>query len=405
MRKTIITETTAVPASVKVGAAAENDANPWDMKVLSVAPKLFDAPSQSSNAVKAIFYEGLPWKDKPSRVFAYYGIPETDGKTKVPAMVLVHGGGGSAFIPWVKLWMGRGYAAIAMDTCGCVSGGGHRNHIRHEYGGPPGWGGFDQIDGHITDQWTYHAIADVILAHSLIRSFPEVDQEKIGVTGVSWGGYLTCIAAAVDRRFKFAAPVYGCGFLGDNSAWLGDFSKMGPEKTRKWLALWDPSVYLPGIQLPMLWVTGTTDFAFPMDSLRKSYRLPKTPRTLCLRVNMPHGHGGPGENPEEIHAMANALLGSGVGLPKITRQDRNGPDAWMEFESPETIIKAELNYTADKGNWQDRKWTTIPANLDSERKRVSVRLPSETSVFFFNITDKRNLVVSSEHEEIEPNKP
>ena len=112
------------------------DAVAWDVKALFVAPKVFDDPQHSTNDVKAIFYEGLPWKGNPTRVFAYCGVPKTDGKTKVPAMVLVHGGDGSAFVPWVRLWVSRGYAAIAMDTCGCI-----RRGVRHEYGGPMGWGG------------------------------------------------------------------------------------------------------------------------------------------------------------------------------------------------------------------------------------------------------------------------
>ena len=38
-------------------------------------------------------------------------------------MVLVHGGGGTAFAEWVKAWTSRGYAAIAMDTCGQIPKG------------------------------------------------------------------------------------------------------------------------------------------------------------------------------------------------------------------------------------------------------------------------------------------
>ena len=194
-------------------AAAETNTVPWDIKALSAAPRMFDAPEHSEHDVKAVFYEGLPWKGKPTRVFAYYGIPKTDGKTKVPAMVLVHGGGGSAYISWVRLWVSRGYAAIAMDTCGSISGRGNNNHQRHEDGGPGGWGGFNQLDLPTEDQWTYHAVADVILAHSLIRSFPEVDADRIGLTGISWGGYLTCIVAGIDPRFAFAAPVYGLSLI------------------------------------------------------------------------------------------------------------------------------------------------------------------------------------------------
>ena len=385
--------------------AAEGCAIPWDMQSLATPPRVFDDAARSTAAVKAVFYQSLPWKGRPTRTFAYYGIPPTDGATTVPAMVLVHGGGGSAFAPWVELWVGRGYAAIAMDTCGCVSSGGYQHHPRHEHGGPPGWGGFDQIDAPITDQWAYHAVADVILAHSLIRSFPEVDPERTGLTGISWGGYLACITAAVDHRFKFAAPVYGCGFLGDNSVWLDDFRTMAPDRARRWLALWDPSAWLAGTRAPMLWVSGTTDFAYPMDSLQKSYRLPQSPRTLCLRVDMPHAHGGPGENPEEIHAMADALLNGGAALPRITRHGRSGPDAWVEFDGPEPVANAELNWTADTGPWQQRKWSTLAADIDPARRRVSARLPETTTVFFFNLLDRRSLVVSSEHEELAPAPP
>ncbi len=378
---------------------------PWDIQSLSVAPKTYDDPAHSTNDIKASFYEGLPWKGKPTRVFAYYGLPKAETGKKVSAMVLVHGGGGSAFIPWVQLWVSRGYAAIAIDTCGCISSGGYSSHPRHEYGGPPGWGGFDQIDEPLQDQWTCHAVADVILAHSLIRSFPEVDPERTGLTGISWGGYLACTVAGVDPRFKFVAPVYGCGFLGDNSAWLSDFQKMGTEKSQRWLKSWDPSVYLPSAQMPMLWVSGTTDFAYPLDSLQKSYLLPKSPRTLCIRVGMLHGHGGPGENPEEIHAMANAMLKGEPGLAKITNQGREGSKSWITFESPSPIQKGELNYTTDTGKWPARTWKTLPADLDTKSGKASAALPDKTTVYYFNITDTRNLVVSSEHRVMPLNQP
>lgn len=370
----------------------------WDIQALLATPKTIEDVGRSSDDVNAIFYEGLPWRGKPTRVFAYYGVPKTEAGKRVSAMVLVHGGGGSAFIPWVQLWVSRGYAAIAMDTCGCVSGGGYNNHSRHEHGGPPGWGGFDQIEQRPQDQWTYHAVADVLLAHSLIRSFPEVDPERIGLTGISWGGYLSCIAAGLDPRFKFVAPVYGCGCLVENSAWLVEFKTMGPENARTWSTLWDPAEYLPRAPMPLLWVTSPTDFAYPMDALQKSYRLSKAPRTLCVRVGMPHGHGGAGENPAEIHAMANALLKGGVCLARVTAQGRDGLDAWATVESEAPILKAELNYTTDTGAWQTRDWKTLPATWDAKTKRASAALPCETAVYYLNFIDERDLAVSSEHE-------
>jgi len=376
-------------------------ASPWDVEALKTAPKFVEDPLRDQDGVKAIFYDGLPWKGRPTRVFAYYGAPKVEAGKKVPAMVLVHGGGGSAFVPWVKLWVSRGYAAIAMDTCGAISNGtGGGNHPRHNFGGPPGWGGLDQIDEPVTDQWAYHAVADVILANSLIRSFPEVDAEKIGLTGISWGGYLTCITAGVDDRFQFAAPVYGCGFLDSGSHWMDRFEKMGPEKTKRWVDLWEPKNYLVNIKMPMLWVTGTNDFAFPMDSLQKSYRSTKGDRFLAIRPRMPHGHGGAGENPEEIHAMADAILKGGVPLAKATLNPRDGKKVSATFDSKSPIISAELNYTTDTGAWKERVWKALPATLDAKSGKVFAELPEGVSVYYFNIIDERNLYLCSEHEEL-----
>ncbi len=380
--------------------AAQPDAMPWDMDALSKAPKSAPAEGFSEEGVSALFYDGVPCKDAPTRVFAWYGLPKTEPGRKVPAMVLVHGGGGTAFAAWVRLWNSRGYAAIAMDTCGCVPRGTYGNWERDTQGGPAGWGDFEHVDLPATDQWSYHAVADVVLGHSLIRSFPEVDAERTGITGISWGGYLTCITAGVDNRFKLAVPVYGCGFLGDNSAWLKDFEGMGAEKASKWLQLWDPSVYLPRAAMPMLWVTGTNDFAYPMDSLQKSYRLPKGPRTLAIRPRMPHGHGGAGENPEEIHAFADNILTGGTPLAAITKQGRDGSTAWVEFAAKSPVVKAELHFTKAAGKWQDRLWECAPANLDEKNNRASAALPEGAAVYYINLADGQGLTVSSEHEEL-----
>jgi len=289
-----------------------------------------------------------------------------------------------------------------MDTCGCVPRGSYGKWERHEAGGPPGWGGFDAVDDPPGDQWTYHAVAAVVLAHSHIRSLPEVDPDRTGITGISWGGYLTCIAAGVDPRFRLAVPVYGCGFLGEDSAWLGEFAKMGAGKARRWLDLWDPSSWLPGARMPLLWVTGTNDFAYPMDSLRKSYRLPQGPRSLAVRIRMPHAHGGPGENPEEIRAFADAVLRGGAPLVRILGQGREGSWAAADFEAEAPVERAELCYTLDGGAWKDREWRAAPAVLEPAAGRVKGTLPPGTRVYFFNLIDSRGLVTSTEHDEVEP---
>ena len=368
---------------------------------LEKVPEVFSTDQYGADGVRAFLYANEPYQGKPTRVFAYYGVPQVEPGKKVPAMVLIHGGGGTAFDRWVKVWTARGYAAIAMDLCGCVPDGKYGDWKRHEFGGPPGWdASFQQIEEPVTDQWQWHAVTAVVRAHSLIRSYSEVDADRIGVTGISWGGYMTGLVAGVDQRFRFAIPVYGCGYLGDNSVWLPAFEKLGEDKAKRWLSQWDPSHYLPHAEMPTLWVNGTNDFAYPMDSWQKSYRLCQKPSTLCLRVKMPHGHGPAGENPEEIHQYANAWLKEGKPLPTVTGQGRDGNEVWISYKSETQIKKAELNYTLDQGRWPERKWSSVVVKTEREAQKVTTRLPVGTRLYYINLFDVRNCVVSSPHEEL-----
>jgi dienelactone hydrolase len=372
---------------------------PWHEVLTAPAPRTRSAPGFESGdpRIRAVF-ESVPWQGRSTTVFAWIGVPDTNTDPAVPAMVLVHGGGGTAFAEWVRLWVDRGYAAIAMDTCGCVPRGEYADWERHDSGGPPGWGGFDQIDGPVHDHWTYHAVSAVIRAHTLLRQEPGVDPERIGITGISWGGYLTCITAGLDQRFRFAVPVYGCGFLGEDSVWIPTLQGMGEDRSAEWLRLWDPSRYLSHATMPMLWVTGTNDFAYPMGSLQRSYRLPASERRLCVRVRMPHGHGGTGENPDEIRAFADTYCREALPLIRITEQLVNDGEVRVRYRGRARVARAELNYTLDTGAWQEREWLTVDAELDRRARSACARVPDEATAFYINLVDDRELVVSSEHQ-------
>ena len=362
-------------------------------------PKTWEAPGFKAEGMEALFYEGMPYKGKPTRVFAWIGIPEVKPGTKVPGIVLVHGGGGTAFEDWVKLWVGRGYAAIAMDTCGTVPRGTYGKWEPHEHSGPRG-NSFDGSNEAKEDQWPYHAVSDVILAHSLLRSRPEVDADRIGLTGISWGGYLTCISSGLDERFKFAVPVYGCGFLGNNSAWKAELDKLG-DRGQRWLAMWDPSHYLPAGKMPKLWLNGTNDNAYPMDSHLKSVRVAGGESTLCIRIRMVHGHYGPGENPDEIRVFANSILKGGHPLARVTETGTEGSSTWAKFKAVDPIVKAELILTKDRNTWNKREWSSLPAKVEADGSTVRAEIPAGTTAYYLNLLDAEGHVVSTEFKAID----
>ncbi len=310
-------------------------------------------------------------------------------------MVLVHGGGGKAFRDWAEHWARRGYIALAMDTAGCGPDG------RMPDGGP------DQsdttkfrefTDADARDMWTYHAVSAVIRGVSLLAALPEVEHERIGITGISWGGYLTCIVAGLDDRLKVAVPVYGCGYLGENSAWkAGSLARLSPETRSRWLQDFDPSQYLHGVNCPILFLNGSNDFAYPLDSYRASYRLVRPEfRHVSVVLNLPHGHIW---TFAEVDVFVDSALREGTPLPRLGRMKIEGDQVSAKFSAPVPIKSAALHYTTDTGEWQKRRWVTVPA--DVRRDTVSARLPAEPLlVWFLSVTDERGLRVSTEHEQL-----
>ncbi len=376
---------------------------PWDLAKLSESPQFewVDA----SGPIRSLLYVGEPYNGQPTRVFAYYATPGTlqgdvAADKNLPAVVLVHGGGGTAFREWAELWAKRGYAAIAMDLAGHRPIEGQNPHQRENRtrltDGGPDQGDeekFGSIDKLTTEQWSYHAIAAVLRAHSLVRGFAEVDPQRTAVTGISWGGYLTCIAAGVDSRFNAAVPVYGCGFLHENSAWLSRFDKMNAEQKERWVALWDPSRYLPAVSMPILFVNGTNDFAYPLDSYMKSYDAVPGTKQIRVTVNMPHGHP-PGWDPKEIGLFIDQHLRGGPPLPEINDPRVENGKVFASVTSPQPLQQAALHYSTDPGPINKRQWTTQPGAV-GEQAITADSPPASITAWFMTVTDDRGAVISS----------
>ncbi len=392
------------------GSLGSSGSDPWNFDALGKAPAISPAPVAFTDsdvsrglpsAIRALCFEGLPYRGKPTRVFAFYGRPVTaTPNAKVPGIVLVHGGGGTAFSDWVARWVSCGYAAIAMDHDGGLPIGSHGAWASNpENAGPKRVGAGDVFEP-VVDQWMFHAVADAVLAASLLASFPEVDAVRIGISGISWGAVVACNAAAVDPRLKFAALVYGCGYIAENeddgsrfieqsSAWTE-----ASERATVWRELWDPARRLRHVTTPMLWLNGTNDFAFTPHAWRRSHRLASGTRALCLRVRMPHGHGEAGEGPKEIHAFADSITRDRRPLARSLGERREGQVAYADFKSETPLLRAELNFTRDGGRWQDRRWETLPARLDGGR--VQAKLPEDAKIAYFNVIDERELIASSD---------
>ena len=373
-----------------------------DREALYAMPEVFPAALFDYPGVKQLFYSGPAWRGRPTRVFACCGVPEgASPENPVPGVVLIHGGGATALADWVALWNRRGYAAISMDTCGCVPGWSvnpycNRSWPRHEFSGPSGWSeSMHEADLPPEEQWPYHAVRAAAAAHTLLRSMPGVDPERTGVTGISWGGVLTCLAAGTDDRYGFAIPVYGCGFFNTPESGLGyDNPRLTPELRRRWFELWDPAHRLGNIACPTLFFSGSNDFAFPFDALRKSYRaVPAAGRRLSVRLAYPHNHTECWSE-ETVFDFAAASL-EGRALPSLARPEIAGETVRCGFDAAGAGgVSGVLNFTRASGLWPDRAGSSVPARI--EGGAFTAPLPRGAKAVFFHLLTADGRCYSSE---------
>lgn len=385
---------------------------PWNLTELKRAPTM--RWLAQSGPVQSLLYAGEKFKGANTEVFAFYASPITLGEakpgTKFPGVVLIHGGGGTAFAEWVHLWARRGYAAIAMDLSGSqpidplydskgtpVSGQANKPETRKRLpNGGPNHGHpekFDSIGGDVSDDWPYHAAASVIRAHSLLRSFPEVDADRTAVTGISWGGYTTCLVASLDDRFKAAVPVYGCGFLHEGeSVQKPSIDKLG-DRRDAWVKAYDPSSLLPRCRVPMLWVNGTNDVHYPLDSYQKGFDVVPGRKQMRIEVKMPHGHPA-GWAPNEIGFFIDSFCRDGKPLATPGNITTQGDEVRLGFASEVPVKSAALHYTTDTGLRSKREWKSLPAQV-GPGVVTAPKPPADANTWFISLTDERGAMVTS----------
>jgi dienelactone hydrolase len=386
----------------------------WPTERLQSEMPEFRIESQSG-PISSLVYSGEPVAGEETEVFAFYASPLTLGLSEegaaFPGIVLIHGGGGTAFSDWVWMWAQRGYAAIAMDLAG------HRPPAPRydaEGGKIPDYnhprdqrerlekGGLDQghpekfgsIGGPVDTHWPYHAVANVMKAHTLLRSFPGVDAERTAVTGISWGGYTTCLAASIDDRFKAAVPVYGCGFLHEGeSVQKPSIDALGVLR-QAWVSAYDPGSHLAKCRVPLFWVNGTHDRHYVLDSYAKSYSLASGPRTMRIEPRMGHSHPA-GWAPKEIEIFVDSVLAGGVPLPEVGPMEVQEDRVSVPFRSETEVASAELHFTRDAGLRSEREWESLPARLEAGAA-VAEGLPEDANTWVLTLVDERGAMVSSE---------
>lgn len=346
-------------------------------------------PSGEYNSIKAITYDGMPNPEGKTKVFAYFGFPKSiKDKNKIPAIILVHGGGGHAYLNWMKMWTDRGYAAIAMDTTGFFpnklnAGTNEWDHENWTYGltedfkeegyvDSPKYDNMENSEKPLNQQWMYYALGSIIIANNILRNESRIDSTKIGITGISWGGVITSLAIAFDDRFAFAIPVYGSGYLGEN---MGGINSFYSDETQK---VWLAEKNFDKVNMPVLWHCWNDDPCFSINSNSKSYEataLNNKHTALSMVNKMFHSHSYAWNRTESL-LFADAVCNDEFRLPIFANQPKgkyfkckinfkNNEDIEAKLYYITSKIKYELYDKFGEGEhlYMIQQWQTTPCEV------------------------------------------
>lgn len=343
---------------------------------------------------RALFIEGAPWKGKPSRAFALIGMPAAQ-QGSVPGIVLVHGGGGTAYAEWVRRWTDAGFAAIAVAVSGQTDAkapeGSRERWLRHDVAGPPQLGIYSDSAEPIEDQWIFHAQWSVIAAHSLLAATPGVDPKRIGLAGISWGSVIVQNVIGIDPRPAFAILIYGGGFMNQLPNRFGVL-----RNNKQYLELWEPSLRLSAARMPTLWLIGRGEHNASLVTNAKTYAFTRGPRMISVVPDLKHNHPAGWQAPES-YAFARSVVQNGKPwAEQIDAAGRAGARARVVFRSSEPLQNPVLMVATGRGHSVTWKWIETPAQMTraGDRYTLTGKVPLDATAWMFTASSGGSLISS-----------
>lgn len=254
----------------------------WQPTSAEAGPVLLKAYSVKGIRVKEVFYPGRPFNGQATRIFGYYCYPAKHF-SPLPALLISHGGGGSADVKTALRWANYGYAVLVIDLPGK---GKQRRRSRSTGPDMDVKNLLNTADP--ASNYLLFAVAAARNGIDFLSKQPEVDRNKIGMMGLSWGGVLTLLTNGQEPRLKAAVNVFGAGFIPEGCTWQEQFRSKSHLERVHWNKLLDPSNFLASQRSPILFITGTNDHCYYLHTFQKSYDRVKMEKQYYLVANLRH---------------------------------------------------------------------------------------------------------------------
>ena len=245
--------------------------------------------------------------------------------------------------------------------------------------------------------WTYTNVAAILSAQAYLRSLPCVDENRVGVVGISWGGVLSLIALKnAPVPFAAGAIIYSAGYvtedtLGMECGWLATKT----DKERYDFCL-DPRNYVGKIS-PVLFQAGLVDGAFSATSRTRLTRLLSGEIEHAYLPDLWHDNTSNFKNETVFSYMDEKLKNEGKRL-RLTDVTVTGEEFVCRYEN-ETPVKAELYWATERSGFSRFwKWNTVSARI--EGNEIHAEIPQKANRVVLTVYQENGLYASTEMKEV-----
>jgi dienelactone hydrolase len=321
---------------------------------LPMEAKVLASSEKEGIMTEEVLYRSEMDGPKPVDTFAYLSFPKD--RRPMPAVIWAMPGLAPANTWWPQFFARRGYAALCVE------------YPMKGYRGTGQYAIAMDMEGDPRQSGLYHAAVAFLRGVSYLQARPEVDRQRIGIAGSSWGGFFTTLLVGIDPRLKVGASFFGSGNLAMGNNWWGAAGQSAKDEAflQRWQATLDPATRLSHRKTPIGWFTGTNDVFFWMPSVMKTHALAAGPKHLALLPNWNHALSEALDN--EVFAWIDMHLQGApplvaVGEVSLREQDGRVMAVWP-FAGPRKVEAAELMLSyGDDGNWPSRCWKEVPAEI------------------------------------------
>lgn len=313
---------------------------------------------------------------KRIEIFGFFSYPK--GAKKLPAFVWNQGGLAQASTYWTEFGAKRGYAALCIDfpIPGYRSTGGYPINSNVELGDDP------------RQAPIYHGAAALLRAVSFLESRPEVDPQKLGMAGSSWGGFYATLQAGLDPRLKAVSSMFGSGALPLGNAWWdgqGPNPSKGDAFRRRWSETLDPALRLPHSNAAIAWFTGTNDSFYWLPAVAESHRRTKGAKHLALLANWNHALDEAMD--EQVFRWLDVHLKGAepfLAVSPLKVDDRNV--RWTHTGKRKGT-RGELLVSFGSDAWVSRCWIALAATRDGNAWTAALPPTKASAIVYGSVVD------------------